>query len=405
MAQLKITLTHSSWYGDRMQELELPDNWKVTISRMQDAPELNESQVQESFDKPIGTKRISELARGKKDAVILVDDLTRPTPAHRVLPYVIRELDKAGMDPENVEIIMALGAHRPMMKDDLEKKLGKEVAAAFCILNHSIYDHVRYLGETKRGTPVYLNESFLNASFKVSIGGVIPHLYAGYGGGAKSVLPGVSGIETIVANHKLPHGGIDRVDGNVLREDLEETAKMGGLDVSVNVTLNGERKVAGVFTGEFVAAHRAAVRHARSIYSTVVPRNQDIAILNAYPLDTEMYQINKSLWAGYESVHKGSIVLFAACSEGRGFHALLQKYGRLWIPPEEGGMAEKLQERTLIIVSPNISYKDVQQNYPEEVVLVRGWQEAMAELKSRHKGDVRVAVFPHSAIQIGVHHP
>jgi len=368
---------------------------------MHDAPELSDFQVQESFEKTIGTKRISELARGKKDAVILVDDLTRPTPAHRVLPYVLQELDRAGIEPDDVEIIMALGAHRPMMREDLDKKLGKEVAAAYGIFNHSIYDYLRHLGVTKRGTPVHLNESFANASFKVAIGGVIPHLYAGYGGGAKTVLPGVSGVETIVANHMLPHRGIDHVDGNALREDAEEVARIGGLDVSVNLTLNGERKVAGAFVGDFVAAHRAAVRHARGVYSTVVPRNQDVAILNAYPLDTEMYQINKSLWAGYESVHKGSVVLFATCSEGRGFHALLQKHGRLWTPPEKGGMAEKLQDRTLIIVSPNISCSDVEQNYPRGIVLVRGWEEAMAELRRRHKGDARAAVFPHSAMQIG----
>jgi len=371
---------------------------------MQDAPEVSDSQVQKSFEKPIGTKRISEIAKGKKDAVILIDDLTRPTPAHRVLPYVIQELDRARIEPDDVQIIMALGAHRPMMREDLDKKLGKEVVAAFGIFNHNIYDHLQHLGETKRGTPVYLNESFANASFKVAIGGVIPHLYAGYGGGAKTVLPGVSGAETIIANHMLPHGGIDHVDGNAVREDAEEAAGIGGLDVSVNLTLNGERKVAGVFVGDFVAAHRAAVRHARDVYSTGVLRNQDVAILNAYPLDTEMYQINKSLWAGYESVHKGSIVLFAKCSEGRGFHALLQKYGRLWTPPEKGGMAEKLQDRTLIIVSPNISYRDVEQNYPRGIVLVRKWKEAVAELKRRHEGDVRVAIFPHSAIQIGASH-
>jgi len=399
---LELRVPYASWYGDTEVFLGFPDEWKVVTASPRDAAPLGEEGLQSAFRRPIGTKRISELARDKRDAVLIVDDISRPTPTSKVVPFIIEELKAGGLDEDCIKIIMATAAHRPQVREDLEKKLGGDAVSRLEVFSHNPYENLVHLETTVRGTPIYVNRYVSEADLKIGVGGIFPHPGAGYGGGGKIVLPGVSGMDTIEANHRsIPGAGHGVLENNENRADIEEAARKAGLDIIVNVVINSRREAAGVFVGDLVEAHREGVRLAKEVYKTHTPRDMDIAVVNAYPLDTEMFQAVKALWAARESTKKDStVILLAACSEGRGYHALVQMGGRLWTSPEKS-RSRRTGNRRLWIVSPNLNVKDVHQQFPDDTQLFRSWREALEELQGVYKGKTNVAVFPCAPIQVG----
>ncbi|MEE8421037.1 MAG: lactate racemase domain-containing protein, partial [Dehalococcoidales bacterium] len=241
-----INVPQMPWYGDTELALEFPDSWDVTTCRMngQDTPKIGDKEIRAAFSNPIGTKRIAELAKGKKDVVILFDDLTRPTRTAELVSYVLEELKEGGIRDENIRFISALGTHGAMRLMDYVQKLGLDVVQKYPVYNHNPYENCDYLGKTARGIEVSVNSEFMACDLKIAVGGLVPHPTAGFGGGGKMVLPGVCSIDTIHANH----GGLTEmsedknmklnawgsVEDNVMRLDIEEIANMAGLDVSVN---------------------------------------------------------------------------------------------------------------------------------------------------------------------------
>ncbi len=288
------------------------------------------------------------------------------------------------------------------------KKLGEEIASRFEIFSHNPYDNLKYMGQTSRGTPIYVNRFVAESDLRIGVGGIYPHGGAGFGGGGKIILPGVAGMDTIEANHRnIPGAGHGVIEKNENRADIEEAARKAGLDVIVNVVVNSRREIAGVFVGDMVKAHREGVKIARRVYKTEVPRDVDVFVTNAYPLDTEMFQIVKGLWMMRRSSKEDVVtVLLAACSEGRGFHALYQMGGRLWVPPERSWlkryfMRTQASKRRLLILSPNLNRRDIRQIFPEgETDLLRSWEEVIEELERRYKDGINVAVFPCASIQV-----
>src|SRR5262249_17895480 len=179
-----------------------------------------------------------------------------------------------------------------------------------------------FLGTTSFGTPVYLNRDFVNAGLKLCVGSINPHGGPGFGGGAKLVLPGVAGIESLYQNHRGDNGlkgGLNNVESNQRRPDIEEAARMGRLDAVVNVVVNSRRGIAGLFVGDLVEAHRAGVELARQVFATSVPEGWDVGIFNAYPKDNEFVQAGMAfnIWGSAKAptVHdRGTLVLGAASS-------------------------------------------------------------------------------------------
>jgi len=163
----------------------------VTVCHMQghNTPKLNEESFRKAIRNPIGTPPIRELARNKKSVVILFDDLSRPTKAAEIVPFVLEELAAGGVEEKNIQFICALGAHGAMTAIEFTKKLGADILARFNVYNHNTYENCTYIGKTTRGTPVSLNTEFLNADLKIGIGSIVPHQSAGFGGGAKIILP------------------------------------------------------------------------------------------------------------------------------------------------------------------------------------------------------------------------
>lgn len=400
-----IRIPWGAWFGDEELELTFPATWEARLFPPRDAPPLSEAALRQAFEQPHGTPPLRELARGRRDAVIVVDDLSRPTPAWRLMPIILEELAAGGIGDERVRVIVGVAGHRPLMRQDLVKKLGQEMVDLLEVRNHNPFENLAYLGKTSYGTPVYLNRDFVVADLKLCLGSINPHGGPGFGGGAKLVLPGVAGIESLYQNHRGDNGlkgGLNNVEENHLRADMEEVARMARLDAIVNVVVNSRREIAGLFVGDAVEAHRAGVALARQVFATPVPIGWDVGIFNAYPKDNEFVQAGMAfnIWSSAKQpiVHeRGTVVLCTASSEGFGFHALHGPGMRL---PNTGNMAARFAPREMLLFAPGINRRDLSPATREAVTLCRRWEEVTATLARRHGPGTRAAVFPCGAIQL-----
>ncbi|MHA1677630.1 MAG: nickel-dependent lactate racemase [Promethearchaeota archaeon] len=402
-----IKVPWAAWREPKYLELKFPDSWDVTSCRMEgaDAKELEENEIEQAILNPIGTKRLVDLARGKESVVIVIDDMTRTTPAYKILPFIFEELNDAGITRDNIKIILAIGAHRPMNKEDQILKLGKDIANTYIIENHHPYENLVYLGESKRGTPIHVNKTYHEADLKIAVGGVIPHPLAGFGGGAKIVLPGVCGIETLEANHSAGMRGIGAGIGRMteIREDIEEIADIVGLDFSVNVLFNEIGEITAIFAGHFRDAHRKTMELASKIYKTELTLGNQICFFNAYPEDSELNQsikcFNLLMTAPNAFLErKGTIVFMSSSYEGKGYHSLSGETGaRLY--SNFGDMIiwkGFIKRRTVFFFSPNISEADLYHYYPKSVKLFKDWDALIEELEEIHGKSPKAAIIPTS---------
>jgi len=408
------TIPWGCWRGNKSLPLTFARNWKITMASMADGPDVGQAEIRQAFANPIGQDPIRRLAEGKQTAAIAVDDLTRPTQAYRFLPFIVEELHQGGIKDEDIKIIMAIGCHRPLMKADQEKKLGKNMANRFPVYNHHPYENLVDVGTTSRGTPVKINRYFVEADVKIGVGFITPHPTAAFGGGGKIVIPGLGSIETIEKNHtpafmgKVGNTGFSQgydLNKNELRLDMEEGARMAGLDTIVNSVGTSTGKTAGVFVGDLVQAHRAAVELARKVYLTEAPTDTDIGIFNAFPEDTELVQAQKALnvWTGNVGRRLvregGQVVIVTASSDGLGFHSLADRGMRLhWKVNQRQTMAEIFRGRKMIVFSPNCSRADLLERFPESVIIRNTWEDVREELKDGSSSQ-SVTIFPNGSLQ------
>ncbi len=408
-----IRIPIKAWYGDEEMELSFPESYAVHECRMagHDTPPLSDENIIESLQNPLGTKPIRELAQGKKKVVILFDDLTRPAPTWKVLPFVLEELQQAGIADDQIRFVTAFANHAAMSQEDFVKKLGKDVVRRFRIYNHNVYEHLVDLGTTSRGTPVLINQEVMSCDLKIAIGGLIPHLGAGFGGGAKMVLPGVAGIVSADYNHrvvgkragdrsetKFRHG---QVEDNELRQDLEEAAGKVGLDIKIDLLVNNHREIIGVFAGDFIAQHRAGVEMAKRLYTTPILKNSDIVIMNAYPIEN---QTIKAIWPGRLALKEGGLaVVITQSVEGQALHYLAGRFGtdyggKLWSLPQRLLIP---QAERLIVCSAYLSRSDLDSYGPQEkVTACTNWGEVLLHLLNHYPKQAKVAVYPYTAIQL-----
>ena len=300
---------------------------------------MDDAAIRRAFAEPIGTDRLSHLARGKGSAAILVDDLSRPTPAARIVPFILSELREAGVPEGGITFVIGGGAHRPLTREEVVKKLGQGVVERYPVLDHDSYSGtLAGLGNLEDGTPVYVNPAVVEAEVRIALGSILPHPSAGMGGGAKLIVPGVAGIATIAYSHLLfparSRGCLDRgAEDEDIRSHAVRVARFVGLDVIVNAVLTGQRDVAGLFVGDVVEAHQAGCRFAESVYGTPLSRHvvegTDIVLANAYPQDYDPVQVSKSQWPTslFEGAYK---VLLNPASDGILYHGLTDRmsYGR-----------------------------------------------------------------------------
>jgi nickel-dependent lactate racemase len=410
MALEGIRIPWNAWYGDEEYLLTFPKEWEVKVVPMRDAPNIDDEAIKEAFCSPIGTPALREMAAGRKDAVIAVDDITRPTPASRVLPPIIQGLNEAGMPTEKIKIIIAIGeGHKPHLRIDNLLKLGKDVVDQIEVMNHLAWGGTyAYVGTSFRGTPVYVNRFFAEADVKIGVGCIMPHASAGYGGGGKIIVPGLADRKTIELNHRPAEegktGGLGIIESNVFRREIEEMAKMAGLEFIANVVVNSKREIAGVFLGDPVLAHREGVKLARNVCATPdVPKEMDVVVINAYPKDMNLGRQAGNAFNVLFSATKrvvregGTIVMPCACADGPGYDKAFYRFHR-WQDYPKWRLA--MDGRQMVVFSPNVSLPDVRGVFPEDTMLFADWDELIAALRTRHSKGAQVAVFPCAALQL-----
>ena len=410
MPDTKIRIPTRAWYGDVTAEITFPEAWDIQECRMagHDTPALSDTQIREALGTPYDSSSLVDLARGKKQAVILFDDLTRPAPASRVLPFVLEALGEAGFEDDSIRFVGAFANHAAMSREDFAKKLGDETLRRFRVYNHNPYEHHVELGTTSRGTPIKVNREVMECDLKIGIGGLIPHMGAGFGGGGKLVFPGVMSIESVAYNHgKIRNvegvsettGMLGKVDGNILREDIEEAVRKVGLDMKIDLLINNRREVVGVYAGDFVAQHRAGVKRARELYATACPTDVDIVVSNAYPIEN---QATKGVWPARVSLKQGGIaVIITQTVEGQALHYLTGRFGtnyggKLWNPTKAGVSGAN----KVLVCSDYLSRTDLDRfGDPDKVIGCPTWDDVLENLKAAYPNSARVAVFPCASIQ------
>ena len=409
------TVYSRAWYGDEALTLNFPTGWEVEVLGPKDAPVLSDTQIEQAFAEPIGTPRISELAKGKTSAAIVVDDLSRPTPAAKVIPVLLRELAAAGVPQSEIRFVVGGGSHRPLTDEEVAKKIGADVAAAYEATSHDFMSgDLKALGNLSNGMPVYLNRVVAEADFKICLGGIYPHGAVGFGGGAKLVVPGIAGFATMFYFHTFSpgrgHAVIERTGSEPDHRDFsEEVASVLGLDVIVNTVLNTRREICGLFVGDYVQAHRKGAHFALDTYGTEIPetsrKETDLVVLNCYPLDSDPIQTGKALWATryFEKAHRMAL---NPASDGICYHGLFEEidYARFSqqraertqseLPPPELGTQDQLH-----VWSEHFLVDDFYKKHPD-ALLFRDLDQLIALFAERLPSQAKVAVLPSAGIQV-----
>jgi len=411
---LGVTIDTGAWCGDKEQVLSFPDNWDVSVYESKGIEALDESEIEKAFADPIGAKRIKLLARGKKSAVIVVDDLSRPTPAYLVIPHIINELKEGGIK-ETIRFVIGGGAHRPLTEEEMAKKVGQAIASKYEIYNHNVFSKtLRKLGDLEDGTPVYINEIVAHSDLKIAIGGIIPHLSAGFGGGGKIVVPGIAGYDTIAHNHGRykgrPRGNVERQGQEKdMRDNAEDVARYLGLDFMVNMVLTKKRKIAGLFTGDVIESYRRGVAFAKDVYDTVIKKEEieatDIVVINAYPQDYDPVQVVKSMWPSnvFKDAQK---VMINPASDGIKYHGMSDKldydsFLKMKKKEEPTNIPKKGEIKSkedFVLLSSNFPKGEFYKQYPDGA-LFENWEDLINQLK-RFYHEAKVAVIPYSPIQL-----
>jgi nickel-dependent lactate racemase len=316
-------------YGKSGLDVELPQGVAATVVESPDREPLADAEgsIRRAIASPLHAPPLGEIARGRRDAVVVISDKTRPVPNGLVLPPILETLEEAGIPREKIEILVGTGLHRPNTPDELVEMTSPEIVARYRIRNHvarNPHEH-RHLGRTERGTEIWLDHGYLDAGLKVVTGLVEPHLMAGYSGGRKGVAPGLAAVETMKSAHGVAmleeHLGPGILEGNPFHEDLLEIARRAGVDFLVNVTIDRARRLSGVFAGDLERAHEAAVAACERETHVALDHPADVVVSSAggYPLDTTFYQSIKGLIAALNVVRRGgTIILAAEISEGLG---------------------------------------------------------------------------------------
>ena len=311
-------------YGNKSVEVDIPEDNLLTLASPKKIKGIHDAEVEinRALDNPIGSKRIGEIAKSGDNVVLLVDDNTRLTPCSKILPQVTKRLREAGVKEKDIRIVVALGTHRSLSGEEIERKVGAEIAQRIRILNHNWkdQDNLICLGKTPNGTPIEVNRYVLEAKIKIGIGNIVPHPLSGWSGGAKIIQPGVCGKSTTGATHILgaiyPHSFLGVVD-NPIRREMETVAGKVGLTMIINTVLDSQGEIVEVFTGDFIEAHREGVKKARQVWTVNIPGLADIVIVSSYPCDLDFWQAAKGISFAARMIKRGGDMIFLTpCPEG-----------------------------------------------------------------------------------------
>jgi nickel-dependent lactate racemase len=282
-----------------------------------------EAEVRRALAEPIGTPRLREIVKPGEKIAIITSDITRPMPTYQVMPALLEELSAAGVKDEDITLVFALGSHRPHTAEEMQKLAGPEAYSRIRCVDGDPHDCI-HLGDTAAGTPVDITRTVAEADRRICLGNIEYHYFAGYSGGAKAIMPGVSTRAAIQANHSMmvrEEACAGNLATNPLRKDIEEAADICGVDFILNVVLDAKKQIIRAVAGDVTAAHRAGCAFLDTLYRTAIAKRADIVIVSqgGAPKDLNLYQTQKALDNAKHAVRDGGVViLMGSCKEGLG---------------------------------------------------------------------------------------
>ncbi len=345
-------------FGKSRLRLDLPDHLDYRLLEARGATALSDSgrALTDALARPIASPSLGELARGRSSAAISVCDITRPAPNRQTLPPILRTLAEAGIPAASTTILIATGLHRAATAAEIDEIVGPDIARQHPVLNHDArnLDEHRFVGETRRGTPGYVDRRFVDADLHITLGFIEPHLMLGFSGGRKLIVPGLAAQETIKVIHspkfmREPLATEGSIEENPLHRELCELAGLARHDFMLDVALARDRSIAGVFAGNAVEAHRRGVRFVSETLLERLDEPVDAVITSAagYPLDMTFYQAIKGITAAHHILKPGGkILLMAECQEGAGapeFRHMLRTFGSY------AGFLEAIRQTPVIV--------------------------------------------------------
>lgn len=335
-------VVHIAYGKGRIPLVLDPDlaEWHVIAPRSEAAlAEAHEAFVR-ACRNPIGTRPLREVVKANDRVVIVTSDNTRPVPNRLLIPWILEEIPTP---PENVTVLVGTGTHRANTEDELAAMFGEELCRKVRVVNHDAFEPQRNtgVGATPAGAPIMLSQEYVHADKRIAVGFIEPHFFAGFSGGAKAIVPGIAGIETILDIHRYdliaaPRSTWGILNGNPLHEAIVERVSACPPDFLVNVTLDNEKAITRLFLGDYMEAHRVGCEHVRKHAMAQVPYEFPVVITSnsGYPLDQNLYQSVKGMSAAARIVEKGGMIFMASeCSDGipehGSFGAMLQRHERV----------------------------------------------------------------------------
>jgi nickel-dependent lactate racemase len=312
-------------YGKNGLNINLPEDKTTVIAPKPVSLVSNPAEVlRQALRNPIGSPPLRSLISPEDTISIVFSDITRPMPYEIILPILLEELE--AVPRENIILINALGTHRPNTQDELIEILGKDILSTYRVIQHDCHskENLISVGTSKHGHDLLVNRHYIKSSVKILTGFIEPHLFAGFSGGPKAIMPGISGYETITSNHSPEMIGdkdsrFTRTAGNPIWEDMLDTALLSQPTFLLNITQTEHREITGVFAGDLEMAHQAGVDFVKQSAMIPVSNPFDIIISTSagYPLDISMYQSVKGMVVATQIVKDGgAIILAAECAEG-----------------------------------------------------------------------------------------
>ncbi len=322
-------------YGKAGLWIDLPDAWNTTVVEPSFVPGLPgpTEALEAALRQPIGAPALRDVVAPDHHVGIVFSDITRPTPHRQILPPILRKLtEQAHVPRENITLFNALGTHRPNTDAELRGMIGDDLVDGYRVVQNNAFDPATQvsLGVTARGHDIWINRDIMACDVRILTGFIEPHLFAGFSGGGKALMPGMAGLRTVLGNHDArmladPNATWGVMQGNPTLEEVMEVAHAVGNTFLVNVTLNRDKAITGVFAGDLDAAHAAGCAFAKSTAMVPVPRPFDIVITtnSGYPLDLNLYQAVKGMSAAAQVVRQGGAIIVAAdCWDGIPEHGL-----------------------------------------------------------------------------------
>jgi lactate racemase len=375
-----------------------------------DKPGLTQEEIKNKIERPIEGPNLEELAKGKKRAVIVFDDMTRPTPVKDVALFVLESLHRAGMQKDQIRFIWALGSHGVYDMINARKKLGDYVVENYPVYNHDPFQNNVWVGRTPTGVELWLNREFMSCDLKIAIGCITAHVHVGFGGGGKIILPGIAGIESVNQFHNQlqrdrSRTGLGNFDNNIMRAECDAAAEMAGLNFKIDCLINRRGEIANLYAGAFKATHAAGAEEGKEHYGIPYSTGYDIAVCNAYGKANESAIALMMSLTVMKPDRSSTAVLIVDAPEGQTPHYVMRAWGsdyggRHYFVKARGEKTITAFMKRLIVFAPHPDKTMLDLLcHIDDATIVKTWPDVLELLEKDYPERARVAVIQDGTVQ------